>query len=236
MNEDLFPRIATSDFKLRKAIDAACDRFEDEWKSGRRPDIAAYLAPVAPNQRRYYFRELLATYAALPGGRADSWRNDLLRRFPEYRDDILEVFAKTGLDETSPCGTARTIDFDERIRAAQRILRGAPPASPGLVDESDTKAEGVDETSSEARELWHLLFGEVESRSGHHGAQDAVGIEAVVKELLGAFTDLRRRILTTILLGADVERTAAQHDVTLRTVESTYQTARTMLHGQTAIG
>src|SRR5262245_11863455 len=40
-------------------VDELCLRFEDEWRAGRRPDVEAYLADVAPEQREVLLPELL---------------------------------------------------------------------------------------------------------------------------------------------------------------------------------
>src|SRR5262245_9455174 len=40
-------------------IDRACDRYEAEWKAGRRPRIEAYLADVPELERPALLRELL---------------------------------------------------------------------------------------------------------------------------------------------------------------------------------
>ena len=40
-------------------IDAACDRFEAEWKRGGRPDLGAYLLELDGALRAPLFRELL---------------------------------------------------------------------------------------------------------------------------------------------------------------------------------
>src|SRR5262249_20329602 len=44
---------------LAGQIDRACDRFEDDWKAGRRPRIEAYLADAAEPDRPVLLRELL---------------------------------------------------------------------------------------------------------------------------------------------------------------------------------
>ncbi len=41
-------------------VDAVCDRFEMAWRSGRRPDLAEYLAEVPAKARPQLFRDLLS--------------------------------------------------------------------------------------------------------------------------------------------------------------------------------
>ncbi len=40
-------------------IDAICDRFEADWRAGRRPDLASYLSEAPPGGKAALFRELL---------------------------------------------------------------------------------------------------------------------------------------------------------------------------------
>ena len=84
---------------------------------------------------------------------------------------------------------------------------------------------------SQSPESRRLIQGMIEADGGNINMTGRMRIGSVPQDPPGG--DIT---VLDAVLAADVERTAAQHDVTLRTVESTYQTARTMLHGQTAIG
>ena len=58
-------------------IDEACDRFEDECREGRSPDLASYLSGVSGDARERLFRNLLKLdfeYRQLRGERPDSQR------------------------------------------------------------------------------------------------------------------------------------------------------------------
>ena len=78
----------------RKAIDVECDRFEAEWRSGGRPDLAAFLGGVAGEARDGLFRELLALdldyrLAAGDAPGPSSYRE----QFPEHASAVESAFA-----------------------------------------------------------------------------------------------------------------------------------------------
>jgi hypothetical protein len=49
----------STSLSVMEQIDAACDRFEAEWRAGSRPQIQAYLAQASEEERRGLLRELL---------------------------------------------------------------------------------------------------------------------------------------------------------------------------------
>lgn len=76
------------DLERAYRVDAACDRFEAVWLSGKEPRIEEFLDGVEEPERRLLFRELFQLDvdfrdpAESPG--VDEW----LTRFPEYADEI----------------------------------------------------------------------------------------------------------------------------------------------------
>jgi len=66
-------------------VEAVCDRFEADWKAGRRPTIDDYLGEVAESGRTALFRELLVlelSYRRRAGERPTP--EEYERRFPQH--------------------------------------------------------------------------------------------------------------------------------------------------------
>jgi hypothetical protein len=61
---------ADPSLSVAERVDAACDRFEAEWKAGRRPRIDAYLAAAPESDRAELRSALLAVEAELRSGAA----------------------------------------------------------------------------------------------------------------------------------------------------------------------
>lgn len=77
-------------------IDQICDRFEAEWRAGRRPAIDVYLAEVADVGRGDLLRELLGLeveYRLRHGERP--LLEEYQRRFPAHPDAVLTVFHRS---------------------------------------------------------------------------------------------------------------------------------------------
>ncbi len=112
-------------------IDAACDRFEDDWRAGRRPRIEDYLDAVPEPARPALLRELLMlelAYRRLHGEEAtpDEYR----RRLPAHDELILAAFE------------ARSGTYTEVVRplgctpgeTGRNLLLGLLGAQMGLLD------------------------------------------------------------------------------------------------------
>jgi Leucine-rich repeat (LRR) protein len=63
-------RPADPSLSLAERVDAACDRFESEWKAGRQPRIDDYLAAAPVSDRKALRQALLAVEVELRGGGA----------------------------------------------------------------------------------------------------------------------------------------------------------------------
>src|SRR3954447_22641483 len=71
----------------------ACERFEAEWRSGRRPDIEATLAQSSNRDRRELFIELLAVEREIREGLGEEpTAYEYHERFPEWSREITQAF------------------------------------------------------------------------------------------------------------------------------------------------
>src|SRR5262249_19207247 len=78
--------------------DTVCDRFEAEWKAGRRPRVEHYLEPMSQPARAELLRELLALerdYRSRSGEEPSS--EEYCQRFPEDAALVGSVFQETTL-------------------------------------------------------------------------------------------------------------------------------------------
>jgi serine/threonine protein kinase len=81
-------------------IDEACDRFEAEWRAGRRPRMEVDLDGFPEPERAELFRELLRLELELcREGGGEPMRDEYERRFPEYIGLIAAAFHE---GETDP--------------------------------------------------------------------------------------------------------------------------------------
>jgi tRNA A-37 threonylcarbamoyl transferase component Bud32/tetratricopeptide (TPR) repeat protein len=84
----------------RRAIDAACDRFEAAWRGGERPDLGDFLRDAHGPARAVLFRELLALEREYRLGEPEPPAAAAYRaRFPEHAGLIAAAFASDA-DET----------------------------------------------------------------------------------------------------------------------------------------
>jgi hypothetical protein len=225
------------DFALQKEIDAACDRLEDDRKSGRPGCIETYLEESAPAQREQYFRKLLWTDLALtPPADWQLAEQQYLHRFPEYRSIITAVINEVRTALSLESHAEDHAHAWKVVGHVQQRLRRATATSMG-----ESTVLGPYEISaplllppseSTAAELWQLLLKYSESLSAapEESRQRQVDqLETVLGEFLAAFPAVRRQVLTSILLGSTLAQTSKQHRVTLRTVEVTCQAAKSLL-------
>jgi tetratricopeptide (TPR) repeat protein/tRNA A-37 threonylcarbamoyl transferase component Bud32 len=75
-------------------LDAACDRFEADWREGRRPRIEESLGQVPESERTELFRELLPLELEFRRDTGESPTPDeYRRRFPTYPQVVADAFA-----------------------------------------------------------------------------------------------------------------------------------------------
>ncbi|MHB1561589.1 MAG: serine/threonine-protein kinase [Isosphaeraceae bacterium] len=111
-------------------VDSACDRFEEDCREGRTPNLAAYLAGVPETVQARLLRELLGLdceYRRRRGERADAafYRE----RFPEHVDVVDSVFrsrtvASVPGRSAEPGGDTRRIVSPAEGRAGELEERG----------------------------------------------------------------------------------------------------------------
>ena len=99
-----------------RRIDELCDQFEQDWFEGRRPEFDCYLESVSePEARSELFRGLMAVELELRRGEHQlATEADYLRRYPEFRREILEMFA-----QEKPADAA-DVEFSEAPRPAAK--------------------------------------------------------------------------------------------------------------------
>jgi aminoglycoside phosphotransferase (APT) family kinase protein len=88
-------------------IDQVCDRFEADWKAGRKPRIEAYLTGLTEADRSEVLRELLHLDMAYRSKNGELvFADDYEKRFPELTDRIKEAFLEWSGDSS---GSANTV-------------------------------------------------------------------------------------------------------------------------------
>jgi WD40 repeat protein/predicted Ser/Thr protein kinase/cell division protein FtsB len=94
---------------LRQSVDERCDQFEAEWKAGRRPSLAAFLADWTESGADQLFRFLLeldVDYRRKAGETVAI--GDYAAEFASFRAIVQEVVYQPGLAETHDLGTGKT--------------------------------------------------------------------------------------------------------------------------------
>jgi hypothetical protein len=102
--------------------DRLCDRFEADWKAGRRPAIEEFLAAMPESGRPALLRELIPlelAYRAAVGEQPT--REEFDERFPDFGDLVRAAFA-TARADTDPPSSLRVGPSD----AGQDFLSGTP--------------------------------------------------------------------------------------------------------------
>ncbi len=110
-------------------LDDACDRFEAEWKAGRRPTIEAALDGAPARLRGPLLRALIAVdmaYRRRLGESIDT--RDYEARFPEHLDTLRDLFADVTLTHEAPGHrgrrAGRELPTDDRFQTLRSHARG----------------------------------------------------------------------------------------------------------------
>lgn len=223
---------------IDRAINRICDRFEQAWAAGDRPDLKSYLEELPPDNQPPLFLALLRAELALrEDGNESFTRDEYLHRFPRYRAIVAGAFAGEPSEVILRFDPAHA----ELVRVVRARLRAGALKSDGRVDANaptiggDPPAEpSADEACTSPGELWELLLRRVARRPAEGAASAgsspvATELEAVTRQLIGAFPATRGRILTSLLLGSGVPAAAHLHHVTERTITMTSRTATDLL-------
>lgn len=94
---------------LRQSVDERCDQFEAEWKAGRRPSLAAFLADWTESGADQLFRFLLeldVDYRRKAGEAVAV--GDYVVQFASFSAIVQEVVQQPGLAETHDLGSGKT--------------------------------------------------------------------------------------------------------------------------------
>ena len=88
---------------LAGQVDQACDRFEADWKAGRRPRIEDYLERVSGEGAEVLLRELLMLEIELRRGSGDRpTLEEYLARFPVHDPLVNQALEPNPVDERIP--------------------------------------------------------------------------------------------------------------------------------------
>ena len=93
MSDQPRPGSDAASFSRVGRIEGICDRFEDAWQAGQRPQIENYLGEVPERERPGLWRELLQLeldYRRQAGETLAA--ADYLRRFPDQAEMVLALF------------------------------------------------------------------------------------------------------------------------------------------------
>jgi serine/threonine-protein kinase len=141
---------------LAGRVDAACDRFEADWKAGRRPRIDAYLADAAESERPALLRELLMLELEFRGRLGERPGVEEYRaRFPGHRAIIDTLLEPTRIQEPAPRAGTRGRPDTERD-----LLFGILAVQMGFIS-LQAFAEGMQARArDESRPLGEILVGQ----------------------------------------------------------------------------
>jgi hypothetical protein len=101
-------------------IDRICDQFEDEWKSGARPEIGKYLAEAPEPARRGLVHQLLKLDIHYRRDRGDTILPRDYDSYPEYATLIDELLGPSMVREPEPDADSMLMD------ELESLLRGLP--------------------------------------------------------------------------------------------------------------
>ncbi len=97
-------RLLPLELSRLRSVNAVCERFEDEWRKGRQPNIESFLGEAADVERSVLLGELIALEIELRRERGETPRQAEYRlRFPEREDVAAEHFLEPRgcFDETA---------------------------------------------------------------------------------------------------------------------------------------
>ncbi len=116
--------MSTDDAEEMRQVDRLCDRFEAEWKAGRRPALESFLAEGPPAVQGKLLRELLlldCDYRRKAGEHPAA--EDYLRRFAAGGEDVRAVFA-TRPEAAAPDEKAEAAEAEEDSWLTLTVIEG----------------------------------------------------------------------------------------------------------------
>ncbi len=189
-----------------RRVDAACRRFEVDWRSGRVPRIEDQLGEVDPSLRPALLRELLALELELRHGRGERPDRESYReRFPEDSGAVDAAFAEvapTGPADGEPRAPGRA-----RADADRGLLLGLLALQNNFIDRDALLGAFGDWIADKGRPLGRILQGRGELDRETHALLEAL----VRKHLEQHDGDPERSLAALSTLGPvrrDLERIA----------------------------
>ncbi|MBI3467422.1 MAG: protein kinase, partial [Planctomycetes bacterium] len=162
----------------QRRIDQVCDRFEQAWKAGQRPEVEEYLGDSVEPERTVLLRELLFVERAYRCARDETILPDeYQRRFPNHVQALQDIFAETPSKQSNGerPGSATPDGFTEST-----VDSDVEKADNGAVDEPLPQRIGPYVIE---RQLGRGAFGRV-LLGRDEAMQTAVAIKAPSRDLL----------------------------------------------------
>lgn len=127
-------------------IDSACDRFEQDCRAGRSPDLGEYLAGASADVRARLLRELLTLDREYRRGRGERADAEFYReRFPEHADVVDSVFRSLTVVSAAPGGS---VEPDGETQWVEPVSEG---------QKGEREGSGYDELRPTGYEVTRLL-------------------------------------------------------------------------------
>jgi WD40 repeat protein/serine/threonine protein kinase len=105
-----------------RAVDMICDRFEADWKAGRRPQVEPYLDSAPPALRAELLRELLALELDYRSREGETPAPaEYRQRFPQNAEVVRTVFAEVSSSAPAPESLLLKWGMSRLVRHAQRM-------------------------------------------------------------------------------------------------------------------
>jgi serine/threonine-protein kinase len=138
----------------------ACNRYEDAWRSGRRPRVEDYLGEVTEPERPVLLRELLVLELELRRGRGERPTAEEYRaRFPGHGDLIAAALRQDpqSTRDTRPRPRAQPTDPDPVRQAGHNLLFGVLALQNDFIGRDDLLAAFAAWVADKALPLAQLL-------------------------------------------------------------------------------
>ena len=209
------PHLVAPPLSRLDRVDRACDRFEDAWATGARPEIESYLEAAPPHDRPELLRTLLALELGLrrrAGERPvpESYRS----RFPGQAAAIDAVFAEGAVEADDSLGGPATIlgaGFDSAA------LDSPPPTIgplSGTTEAPDTDPLPVGTILGDYELLEPIGQGGmgIVYRAWQHGAGRVVALKLIRPRWLAALGDEHASEAVALFLAEARTAAALEHE------------------------
>jgi WD40 repeat protein len=175
---------------LAGSIDRACDRYEAEWKAGRRPQIEAHLAESPEHERPALLRELMLLEIEFRMSCGESpTAAEYRARFPEHDALVASVFDVAALVRDAAANPPTT----NGAGADRDLMLGVLALEMGLVTRDVLADTMRGRAPDEPRSLGQILMDKGELTAEAHAQ-----LEAMVDTSLKAHTDAANHSTTAL--------------------------------------